>query len=71
MHTTTTDSPRNLLSKGSTCKDKEGVEGICDDLENCKSLKAKSENGTISDQISICNEEMNYVCCSKYIMKIS
>lgn len=62
-HTTTTDSPRPNIEKGSACKNKDGLEGICDDLDNCKSL-----NGSIVNQISICNAEMNYVCCSKYFM---
>jgi len=65
-HTTTTDSPRPNIPKGSACKNKDGLEGICDDLDNCKSL-----NGSIVDQISVCNAEMNYVCCSKYFMTFS
>lgn len=67
---TTTSRPTPNLSKGSSCKDKEGLDGICEELDSCKSLKLKAENGSVIDQITFCNTNMNYVCCSKFSLTL-
>jgi hypothetical protein len=56
------------LAKGSDCTLKSGLSGICQSIYDCQETFNKLRNGLIrSEQITICNEQMRYVCCPRYV----
>ena len=57
------------LSIGSECTLKNGLSGICQTINKCGEIYNKLNFGVIGiEQVTICNQQMRYVCCPQNIV---